>query len=104
MNLTDADIKRIADAVWSRILTSPRKGTNDTSAQNWLKYANLRTADTLAAVGRNTGQLAGLATAVQQVAKGQALDMKAITAAAEKGAREGVAESIDSIDVVIRKN
>lgn len=103
MPLSDSDIKRIADAVWNRILTSPREGTRDTSAQNWVKYANLRTADTLAAVGRNAGQVAGLATAVQQLGAGKAIDMSAITAAAEKGAREGVAESIDSIDVTIRK-
>lgn len=49
------------------------------------------------------GKLAALATAVDQVSKGEPIDMAAITKAAWDGSRAGVSEAIDSIDVTINK-
>lgn len=47
------------------------------------------------------GEVAGLTEAVRQLAQGQGVDMGAITAAAEKGAREGAA-AVSAADVAER--
>jgi hypothetical protein len=106
MALTAADVKVIANT--DNIFNCPDryKGQgNDYWTLNSYQRVTLNNVysngDRLAKI---TGILSGLVTAVEQLAKGQGIDMAAITAAAEKGAREGVAESIDSIDVTIRKS
>lgn len=47
------------------------------------------------------GQLAGLTAAITQIAAGQGIDLAAITAAAEKGAKEGAA-SVSAADVAAK--
>lgn len=90
--------------LWSHPLdnpATPQKG--DTSPASLMLQQAYRQS-TLAVIQTRElrGMLAGLTTAIGQLAAGQGVDLAAVTAAAEKGARAGVAEAVDSIDVVVK--
>ena len=111
MDLTQQNLDQIASAVWERQLPrlAPVAGQPDTlPSRVWLAGANqgawggvevgLRLEKALAA---QAGMIAGLQTAVAQLAAGDDVDLDAIRQAAKEGAEAGVAEATIDVDLTV---
>jgi hypothetical protein len=93
MALTDADVQKVADAVWAKPLASPTAPAGASplrTAGTFLRWGDQHHADLIA-------RLAALTAAVQALAAGGGLDAAEVTAAAEAGARAALAELGDAL-------
>lgn len=94
----DARIAQIAELTDERINGKVAAQVSRILQIGELSDINLNGAGRIAAL---TGQVAGLGEAVKQLGAGQGIDLTAITAAAEKGAREGAA-TVSAEDVAAK--